>query len=233
MLYRKHLKSHTVKHWASLSLAAPNFTLSWSLYLCSWQVHPPLCSGPKPWYCPSRLFQNPTPHSPVSVTPARFNYKYAQKSTSSHHPYCCFPGPSHPISNMDFCTDSNGLLILSCPLEPTPQPNTQSHFVKKQVSSQDSFGHFPSVAPISPKENTQFSKHYQSINFYSFATSGSKTSQILWLLTSTRRVLFFFLILTQQSFIDSNFHFNVAFYSLMFYTQFKVITSILFCQIIS
>ena len=111
-------------------------------------------------------------------------------------------------------------------------PNlTQSHFVKKQVSSEDSFSHFPSVAPISPKENAKFSRHYQSITFHSFATSGSKTSQILWLLTSTRRVVFFFLILTKESFIDSNFHFNVAFYSLMFYTQFKVITSILFCQI--
>lgn len=105
---------------------------------------------------------------------------------------------------------SNGLLIVSCLLESTPQPNTQSHFVKKQVSSQDSFGNFPSVAPISPRESAKFSRSYQSTTFHSFATSGSKTSQIPWLLTSTRR-WFFFLTLTKQSFVDSNFHFDVAF----------------------
>lgn len=50
------------------------------------------------------FFKTPHPVAPVPVTPARFNYKYAHKSTSSHHPHCCSPDPSHLISYMDFCT---------------------------------------------------------------------------------------------------------------------------------
>lgn len=59
-----------------LSLLLPLISLFLGVFI-SVHVHPPLCSGPKPWYCPWRLFQNPTPYSPVSVTPARFNCKYA------------------------------------------------------------------------------------------------------------------------------------------------------------
>lgn len=51
-LYGKHLKFNIIKTRVSLSLAAPKLTLSGSLYLCSWQLHFPACSGPKPWCYP-------------------------------------------------------------------------------------------------------------------------------------------------------------------------------------